>query len=286
MKTNLCIVSLLTILALNLNAQLVVPTQDELQRFLKTKTIIFLEDNPLLNYNQKIQETAKKHWKITPYEFMTFNEKVFDSLRFDPNLSFLMLNNVYFKRDREIAEYVFLNVTLGGNYPTVKDMPTISGLPISYANVDESTYDYKLGLILRFIEQHVHNLMNNPKIKSSKRALKFYSENRKKIHNKTLYLRAEELTAEVNTVAKIKKYYPYKVKIATPEEIEAVVDKYDSEAVILHQVAPMKDHKKARCWNVILGADDAALYYFGWFHIKKGKQAQGMRAIDFKKLAK
>jgi len=162
MKTK--IVGILLLFAtFSAEGKLIVPKQSELQQFMKTKTIIFLEDNPLLVYNKKIQETAKKHWTITPYEFMTFNPQLFDSLRMNPNLSFLMLNNVYFNRDREVAEYLFLNLTLGGNYPTVADMPTISGMPISYTNVDESTYDYKLGLILQFIEQHVHNLVNNQK---------------------------------------------------------------------------------------------------------------------------
>ncbi len=267
-------------------AQLNVPTQEQLQQFKKTKTIIMLEANALRAYNQQIQETAKKHWTITPYEFMEFDEKAYDTLRLNPNLSFLILDFVYFKRDKEIAKYQFLNITLGGNYTTVKDNPTISGMPISYADVDEGTYDYKLGLILRFIEQHVHNLIANPKIKSSGKAMKFYADNMKRIHNKTLYLTKEELTPEVNTEAKIKKVYPYNVKIATAEEIESVIDKKDPDAVILHQVAPGKDHKKARCYNSILGADDAALYYFNWFFIKKGKKPQGISAKDFKKLAK
>jgi hypothetical protein len=286
MKKNAIFLALLVMSSFIGKAQITVPTQEQLQQFKKTKTIIMLEANALRVYNEQIQETAKKHWTITPYEFMTFDEKVYDTLRLNPNLSFLLLDNVFFKRDKELAKYQFLNITLGGNYTTVKHNPTISGMPISYADVDEGTYDYKLGLILRFIEQHVHNLVANPNIKSSGKAMKFYADNRKKIHNKTLYLTKEELTPDVNTEAKIKKVYPYKVKIATAEEIESIIDKKDPEAVILHQVAPGKDHKKARCWNTVLGADDAALYYFNWFSIKKGKRPQGLSAKDFKKLAK
>lgn len=267
-------------------AQITVPTQEQLKQFKKTKTIIFLEPNTLRVYNQQIQETAKKHWTITPYEFMTYDKELFDSLRKNPNLSFLILDLTHFKRDKEIAHYQFLNVTLGGDYKTFKDMPTISGLPVSYADMDEGTYDFKLGLILQFIEKHVHILLDNPKIKSSRKAARYYASNMKKIHNKTLYLTQEELAPEVNSVNKIKKIYPYNVKIATAQEIEDVIDRKDPNAVILHQVAPGKDHKKARCWNAIIGADDASLYYFNWFFIKKGKRPQGITKKDFKKLAK
>ena len=267
-------------------AQIVVPTQEQLKQFTKTKTIIFLEPNVLLVYNEQMQETAKKHWTITPYEFRTYSKELLDSLRTDPNLSFLTLDLSHYKKDREIAYYQFLNVTLGGDYKSAREMPIISGMPISYADMDEGTYDYKLGLILRFIEQHVHNLLANPNINSSRKAARFYADNMKQIHNKTLYLMKEELAPDVNTEAKIKKIYPYNVKISTAEEIEQIIDNKDPNAVILHQVAPGKDHKKARCWNTILGADDAALYYFNWFYIKKGKRPQGITAKDFKKLAK
>ncbi|MDD2565024.1 MAG: hypothetical protein PHU27_12495 [Salinivirgaceae bacterium] len=286
MKQFLILLLLLMTFSMVGKAQITVPTQAELEQFVKTKTIIMLEANPLRVFNEQMRVTADKHWKITPYEFMTYNDKLFDSLRTDPNLSFLILDATYFKRDKILTKYQFLNVSLGGNYATVKEMPTISGLPISYADVDEGTYDYKLGLILQFIESHVHNLIANPQIKSSSKALKFYSDNMKQIHNKTLYVLEEELTKEVNTLKKIKEFYPYPVKIATAEEIEAVIDSKDKNAVILHQVAPGKDHKKVRCWNTILGADDAALYYFNWFFIKKGKRAEGFSEKDFKKLSK
>ena len=260
-------------------AQIVVPTQEQLKQFTKTKTIIFLEPNVLLAYNEQMQETAKKHWTITPYEFRTYSKELLDSLRTDPNLSF-HIRFVALKKTVS-AYYQFLNVTLGSDYKSAREMPIISGMPISYADMDEGTYDYKLGLILRFIEQHVHNLLQI-RILIHHANARFYADNMKQIHNKTLYLMKEELAPDVNTEAKIKKIYPYNVKISTAEEIEQIIDNKDPNAVILHQVAPGKDHKKARCWNTILGADDAALYYFNWFYIKKGKRPQGITAKDFK----
>lgn len=274
-------------LATAAKSQLIVPTQEELKRFKESKTIVFLELNQLRTYNEKIKEAVEKHWKITPYEFVTFKDmKLYDSLRTDPKLSFLILDNAFYKKDKELTKYQFLNVTLGGNYANVAEMPTISGLPISYADVDESTYDFKLGLILTFIESHIHNLIAHPEIKKPRKALKFYMANMKTIHDKTLYVTKEELTKSVDTEKKIKQFYPYNVKIVSAEEIEKIIDNKDPNAVILHQVAPGKTHKQIRCWNAILGADNASLYFFNWFVIKNGKRPQGLSEKDFKKLAK
>ncbi len=272
--------------SVQLFSQLVVATPDELARFKKTKTIVFKESNMLLMYNQKIKKAVDKHWEITPYEFKKFNNDEFEQLRLDTNLSFLIMNDSYIPRDKTRAVYKFLNLTLGGDYELEKQMPTISGLPIAYAEVEEDTYAYKLGLVLRFIQEHVKVSMENPDINKSKKMLKYYRNELTTIADKTLYVLKEELGPDVNTMKEIKSVYPYDVKIATKEEIKKVIDKRDKNAVILHQVGPKSSKRKARCWNVVMGAYDAKLYYFNFHMIKRGKRPEGFLYKDFKKLSK
>ncbi|MFO7863667.1 MAG: hypothetical protein R6U85_06680 [Salinivirgaceae bacterium] len=282
------IIALILFIAISAQAfsQLVVASQDELNRLKKTKTIVMLESNPLLMFNRVIKTVMEKHWDITEYEFMTFNNEDFDKLRKDPNLSFLMINRIYYNKDKTRAQYQFLNLSLGGDYERANQMPTLAGLPISYVDVEEETYDYKLGLILRFIQEHVKISMQNPDVNKSNKMLKLYRKKLTTIHDKTLYVMKEELSPEVNTKAKIKEYYPFEVVITTKEEIKKVIDARDPNAVILHQVGPKTSVRKARCWNVIMGADDARLYYFNYHMIKTGKRPEGLLAKDFKKLSK
>ncbi|ALO17080.1 hypothetical protein L21SP5_03469 [Salinivirga cyanobacteriivorans] len=285
MRKILAIIGLLMITS-QLFSQLVVAEQDELKRFEKTKTIAFLEPNPLLVYNRIIKDVMEKHWDVTEFEVKKYDGEEFEQLRLDPNLSFLMINRIYYERDKTRAQYQFLNLSLGGNYELAAQMPTISGLPISYVDVEEDTYDYKLGLILRFIQEHIKVSMEHPDLNKSRKMIRFYRKELTDIHDKTLYVLKEELGPEVNTLQEIKDVYPHDVKIATKEEITKVINSRDPDAVILHQVGPKNTKRKARCWNVIMGADDAKLYYFNYHMIKRGKRPEGLLKKDFKRLSR
>ena len=59
-----------------------VPSRDDINAFFNTKTLVVLQDNPLLEYNQVIKDVMKQEWTITPYEFISFSE--FEPLRMDP----------------------------------------------------------------------------------------------------------------------------------------------------------------------------------------------------------
>lgn len=279
-------VGVLLLLVSQAFSQLVVAGQEELKALKKTKTIVFLESNPLLVYNKVIKTVMEKHWDITEYEFKVFSNEEFDQLRLDKNLSFLMINRIYYNKDKTRAQYQFINLVLGGDYELSNMMPTLAGLPISYVDVEEETYSYKLGLILRFIQEHIKISLDNPEANNSKKMINLYRKKLTTIHNKTLYVLKEELAPEVNTVQKIKKYYPYEVVITDQKTIEKIIDSRDKNAVILHQVGPKNSTRKARCWNVIMGADDARLYYFNYHMIKMPKKPEGLLAKDFKALSK
>ena len=285
MKKLLVLISLMAIVG-QLFSQLVVADQEELKQFKNTKTIAFLEPNPLLHYNRIIKEVMEKHWDITEFEIKPYDGEKFEQQRLDPNLSFLMINRIYYERDKTRAQYQFLNLSLGGNYELAGQMPTLSGLPISYVDVEEDTYDYKLGLILRFIQEHIKVSMEHPDLNKSRKMIRFYRKKLTNIHDKTLYVLKEELGPEVNTLNEIKEYYPHDVKIVDKEEITKVIDSRDPNAVILHQVGPKNSKRKARCWNVIMGAEDAKLYYFNYHMIKRGKRPEGLLKKDFKRLSR
>ena len=163
-------------------------------------------------------------------------------------------------------------------------MPDLCSIPISYVDVEEDVYNYKMGLIIRFLQSHIKITREHPELNSSN-IIKYYNKNTSNIHNKTLYVTKNDLSKEVNSLTKIKKIYPYKVKIATREEIKQVIDNHDKNAVILHKVGPEHSKRKARCYNTILGADDAKLYYFS-YHMISNKKPEGLLAKDFKKMAK
>jgi hypothetical protein len=263
-------------------SQSYVPTNDDIKAFFTTKTLVVLEDNPLLEYNYIIKDIMKKEWTITEYDFISSGE--FEEKRKDPQYSFIYMAKVTFESDKTDAIYRFLHLSLGGDYFRLNEMPDIVAVPLSYYDVEEENYSYKLALLVRFMQNHVKLIREHPEIISAN-VFKHYNDNIKDIRDKTLYILESELSSEVNSAARIKKIYPYKFKIATREEIAAAIEERDPDVVFLHKVGPEGTKTNARCYKVIIGAADAMFYYFD-YHTVSNNNPDGFLESDFKKLVK
>lgn len=249
--------------------------------FYKTKTWVVLDDNPISDYNFKIEEVMKKYWKLTEYEFISQEE--FRLKRTDPKNSFLILSTVNFHEDNLQANYDFFSLLLGGNYSVMKAMPVIAQVPLSYTDAPQESSAYKLGAMLKFLQAHVELVKEKPEI-LEKNVFKYYNDSQKSIKEKTLYLVKEEMPSNLNSNTKVAAYYPYPVKFVTRTELEEAIDSEAENIVFLHKVGPEGTKKKARCYKLILGTDKQ-LYYFDW-HMISDKKPDGLLISDFKKLAK
>ncbi|MGM0496367.1 MAG: hypothetical protein ACQESJ_00455 [Bacteroidota bacterium] len=258
-----------------------VPSESELNRFFNTKTYIVLDPNPISHYNAKLKKAAKNNWEITDYEFLDYSK--FDKMRKKPEYSFLVENIVVFDKDKTKARYRFLSLLMGKKTQLIKKMPTIVAVPLSYKQVDEEYYSYKLGVIVRFIQKHARLMKENPDIISDD-IFDYYNKNMKDIKDKTLYFIEDELAEEVNTEEKIKEHYPHEVKIVSRDEVEKAIEEKREDVVFLHKVGPQGTRHHARCYKILMGAKDAEFYYFDYHNVKKGKRPDGFLKRDFRKL--
>jgi hypothetical protein len=250
--------------------------------FFTTKTLVVLEDNPLMEFNSIIRDVMKQEWNITPYDFIS-NED-FKKKRLDPQYSFIYMSKVAFENDKTDAAYRFLNLSLGGDYYRLNEMPDIASVPLAYYDVEEEGYAYKLGILVRFMQNHAKLIRDQPEIVSAN-VFKHYNDNIRSIKDKTLYLRKEELSPEVNSESRIKKIYPYRFEIVTAEDIEKAIKDRNPDVVFLHKVGPEGTKNNARCYKVIIGASDANFYYFD-YHKISDKNPDGFLESDFKNLVK
>ncbi len=264
-------------------AQQAVGTPAEIKRFLGTTTYVVLESNYLMQYNNIIKETVEKHWDLTPYEFVTYSSEEWEKVRTDTTKSFLMQYTVFYDRDKTKAKYNFLSLQLGGDAKLSRDMAEIASFPISYEGVDEDSYDYKLGMMCRFLQNHVKMCQEHPEI-TSKNVLKFYYKNLTgDVKNKTLYVTESDFAKNFK-FSDVKAMYPGEIELVSREKIEEAIDQHDENVVFIHKVGP-ESRRKARCYKTIVGAADAKLYYFSW-HMIDEKNPDGMLKKDWKKLAK
>ena len=144
---------------------------------------------------------------------------------------------------------------------------------------------YKMESLVRFMQNHAKTMKDNPNM-IKKNIFQHYNKNTKDIKQKTLYLVKEEVAPNINTEAKIKKIYPYKVKFVTREEIEEAITNHDEDVVFLHKVGPQGTRLRARCYKIIIGAKDANFYFFNYHWVEKGKKFDAILDVDFKKMAK
>lgn len=280
MKTNLSVLFCLIIMATSTFAKEHLPTKEEYQAFLGTKTLVVMDVNPMSDFNFKIKEVMESVWNLTDYEFISNAE--FEEKKGDSSYSFLLMTIATFDADKTKARYNFLSLLLGESDKDVRDLPDLCSLPLSYLRVEDTSYAYKLEAFVRFIQDHI-NLMNKQPELIKANAFKYYNKNVKSLTNKTLYLVKEDLTTEVNTESKIKSIYPHNVKIVTQEEVEDAIARKDDNIVFLHKVGPEGTKYKARCYKMLIGANSSQFYYFD-YHMVSAKKRDGLLAKDLKNM--
>lgn len=257
----LCLLAFQTV-----KAQEHLPTAADYEAFTKTRTLVVMDPNPMSDFNFKIQEVMKRHWTVTSFDFIT--EAEFERKKDDPSYSFLLTTTVTFEVDKTKARYTFLSLLMGESDAKVRDMPDLISIPLSYVRVEETSYAYKMDAFVRFIQDHVRLMQQDPSL-IAKNPLKYYNKNTKSLAGKTLLVRKEDLQNTVDSEAKIKKVYPHKVKVVGEEEIMEAIERQDPDVVFLHKVGPEGGNFKARCYKIIIGAADSQFYYFDYHTISK-----------------
>jgi hypothetical protein len=258
------------------------PTQEDLDHFLTTKTYMVLESNAISDYNIEIQDAVNKFWDITEFEFLKMQD--FAEKSKDKNASFLYLAGVSFEKDRSHTRYKFLCLSLGGDRVSLDDLKDVANIPMSYYGVDGDHYAYKLGIMIRFLQYHVQLITENHNI-VSQNVYKYYNKNMAAVKGKTLYLVEEEMARDVSSLSKIKAVYPGKVELVDREAIKELIMAEDEDAVVLHKVGPEGKKMNARVYKILIGLSEAKFYYFDYHKVNE-KNPDAFLESDFKKLAR
>lgn len=248
--------------------QITIPagSQKEIDQFLKNTTYVVLKNTFLSDYNEMIMEAINEHWDITPVEFI--KETDFNKLRSDAGKSFLVINQVYFEKDKSKTLFDFLILTNGGNFKTVDEMPTLCGVPLSYHNAPETDYSYKLGLIVKFIQHHTRICKENPALNKENIA-DYYIQLSGNTKEKTLYVLNDEIDPKIRNKNIFSQYYPYNFEFTSKEYISQLIKDNDKTAIILHQISPQADSSLTYCIKIIIDTDKALIYYYDMTKINK-----------------
>lgn len=263
-----------------MNAREHLPTKEDYNAFLKSKTLVVMDPNPMSDFNFKIKAVMKNVWNVTEFEFITDQE--FEEKKSDPSYSFLVSTVVTFDADKTKARYNFLSLLLGEADKDVSELPDLCSIPLSYLRVEDDSYAYKMDAFVRFIQDHVNLMHKQPELIKAN-VFKHYNKNVQSLKNKTLLLVKEDLPKTHNTQQKIQKYYPYDLKIVSQEEVMEAIERKDPNVVFMHKVGPEGTKYHARCYKILIGAGDSKFYYFD-YHMVSKKKPDGLLQSDLKKM--
>jgi len=258
------------------------PGKDEIKQFAVSKTCVVLEDNQFSSYNSYIRAAMKEYWKITPYEFIKVTD--FNVRRSKPEYSFIMLTETNFDKDKSNSLFNFINLLQGKDVDKLGELPEICAVPLSFAGEDDLEYGYKLGAILSFMQKHAQLIMEDPS-KTGRKYLKFYNENIPDVMKKTILVKQEDLVPDIGTIERIKAIYSNKLEIVSEDEIVKAIENKTPNIVILHKVGPVGDRNEGYCFKMLIGTDDANMYYYNVHSIDK-TNPNGFLPADLKRLAR
>jgi hypothetical protein len=281
MKTFL-IVTIMLFPMMLLTGQAPFPGKNEIKQFTVSKTCIVLEDNPFSLYNASIKKAVNEFWKITPFEFIEVTE--FNVRRLNPGYSFIVLTQTNFDKDKSNSLFNFINLLQGKDVNKLGEMPEICAIPLSFAGEDDLEYSYKLGAILSFMQKHAQMISDDPSL-TGRKYLKYYNKFIPDVLNKTILVKQEDLVPEIATLDKIKAIYPNKIEIVPEDDIVKAIENKTPDVLILHKVGPVGERKSGYCFKMLIGTDDANMYYYNQHIIDKTNQ-NGLLPADLKRLAK
>lgn len=276
------VAGLMLVSTLMLSGQAPFPDKEEIQQFSVSKTCVVLEDDPFSVYNQYIKEAVQSFWKITPYEFIEVKD--FNLRRRDPQYSFIVLTQTNFEKDKANGLFNFLNLLQGQKVGSIGEMPEICAIPLSFAGEEDLDYGYKLGAILSFMQKHAEMIKEDPSL-TGRKYLKYYNKFIPDVAGKTILVKQEDLAPQIATIEALKAIYSNKIEIVTEEDIVKAIESKAPATVILHKVGPVgEDTGSGYCFKMLIGTDDANMYYYNQ-HVINKTNPNGLLAADLKRLA-
>jgi hypothetical protein len=227
----------------------------EVQRFFESTTYVVQDRDPFSQFNEHLKNAMEKHWHITPVKYITFSE--FERMRTNEKASFMIFADI---KQNNLAEvYEFINFVMGDKKRDFESMPDLGSVPISYVDADQELYYYKMGAMVKFMQTYALEQSNTPRLRLSN----FFTVTDQKLKSMELWLLEDELAPHINSLEKIRNFYPYRVKIVSREDIADAISKDREDVAFLHKIGPedTMPHPGRKCWKFIIAAKDGRVLF-------------------------
>jgi hypothetical protein len=266
----------LVLFSLEIIANPPLASKQQISMFKNSKTCVVFEDGITL-YNAYIRDAVQKYWKSTDYEFI--DQKEFEKRRTDQKYSFIIKTDGGYDKDPAGISYSYINLVLGEASGKFAKMPVYCSIPVSYSHDNDADYEYVIPAIVKFLQIHLKNLEKD-RFPISLDGLKYYHN--EGIKSKVLLMNKDRMAPNVNSPSKIKKVYPFNIRMLSTSEIKNELTTNPANTVFHFHVGPPKDAGAGKCFEMIFD-QEGNLYYYNFRRITNDN-GDGFNLKDFKNI--
>jgi hypothetical protein len=266
--------------AANLSAQqLILPTAEQIERFSRTTThVVLTGENMLLDMS--LREAVEKKWKITPVRFI--DEAEFKESMTDANRTFLVMVGGTFKKDKELNNYIFLNLMMGGGV-SLDQLTDFILIPITCEGQGEDKPIMLMEAFLDIIQRHVKQLQENPKKVGLD--LDTYNANLDRLHDRQVLITEEDF-AYPRTPEELNQQFGSSLELVSFQDLEKALQNGTRNKVAALTLYPrIGEPKGTYCYNMLVACDTHELIYFKR-HKVRGTNQQGFLKEEIKRIAR
>lgn len=264
--------------AASLQAQVKITTKKMRMSDFTSKTIkVVLTGSEL--YDEALKNEVSRIWRISPYEFCTFDE--FQKLKTSQDYYFLAIMDSKMKKESE-AGVTVMTVFRGGvdDAENVEKRPLeVVALPFSSAENPSGREFLFMPVMLDIIQIYIDESMTSDRV--SYAGINYYSKNYLKAGKKTIYVASEDLNPDL---AIDPEWEEKRMIVKDTDDVDQMLSEGTKDVLVSYTVAPSDPQKGSFCYKYLISPDTHELYYFSKHQIS-GLNAPGFLDRDMKLIA-
>lgn len=243
--------------------------------FTEKMTKVVLTGNEM--FDLSLQEEVKARWRVSPYEFCTWEEFMND--RNSSDYYFLLTTSGQFKKETEPALDMF-SLVKGGTGATINSMMEVMFLPFASAEDPSGREFVFLPVLLDIIQDHT--LKSMEKDMNGYVGLSGYSTNMTRTGHMQIVFSEDDLNSEIT-----REYMDinFDSDIVVTDEDTADIHIFENtpNTLVSYVVAPTNGNIGSYCYKMLINAQTHEIYYFSRHKISK-KYGVGFLTEDIKRI--
>jgi hypothetical protein len=243
--------------------------------FTEKMTKVVLTGNEM--FDLSLQEEVKARWRVSPYEFCTWEEFMND--RNTSDYYFLLTTSGQFKKETEPALDMF-SLVKGGTGATINSMMEVMFLPFASAEDPSGREFVFLPVLLDIIQDHT--LKSMEKDMNGYVGLSGYSTNMTRTGHMQIVFSEDDLNSEIT-----REYMDinFDSDIIVTDEDTADIHIFENtpNTLVSYVVAPTNGNIGSYCYKMLINAQTHEIYYFSRHKISK-KYGVGFLTEDIKRI--